>query len=98
MVWTGAILTSILFTVGKTLIALYLSESNTGATFGAAGAIIFFLPWISYSCLILFFGAEFTQVYGRRYGYQLEPSSHAVSTSDFEFKRDKLTNKESEVS
>ncbi|WP_339923807.1 YihY/virulence factor BrkB family protein [uncultured Cyclobacterium sp.] len=90
MVWTGAILTSVLFTIGKALIAFYLSESNPGETFGAAGAIILFLLWISYSCLILFFGAEFTQVYGRRYGYQLKPSSHAVRTSDFEHKKDKL--------
>lgn len=91
MVWIGAILTSILFTIGKALIALYLSESNPGATFGAAGAIILFLLWISYSCLILFFGAEFTQVFGRRYGYQFEPSSHAVRTSDFVHKKEKLT-------
>ena len=94
MVWIGAILTSILFTIGKALIALYLSESNPGATFGAAGAIILFLLWISYSCLILFFGAEFTQVFGRRYGYQFEPSSHAVRTSDFEQKKDKLSKRE----
>ncbi len=67
-VWVGAILTAVLFTVGKYLIGLYLGSSSVGSTYGAAGSLAVFLVWVYYSALILFFGAEFTQVYANRYG------------------------------
>lgn len=76
--WVGAILTAVLFTLGKFLLGLYFGEADPSSTYGAAGSIVLILLWVSYSCLILFFGAEFTWVYANRYGYSIEPSSHAV--------------------
>ncbi|MDX2214592.1 MAG: YihY/virulence factor BrkB family protein [Oculatellaceae cyanobacterium bins.114] len=72
-VWIGAILTSILFSIGRYLIGLYLGNSSFGSTYGAAGSLVILLAWIYYSVQILFFGAEFTQVYARRYGSQVKP-------------------------
>lgn len=66
-VWMGAIITSALFSVGKYLIGLYLGNSSYSSTFGAAGSLVVFMIWLNYSSLILFFGAEFTQVYRKRH-------------------------------
>ncbi|NTU84995.1 MAG: YihY/virulence factor BrkB family protein [Chloroflexales bacterium] len=74
----GAGITTALFFVGRLLIALYLRFTATGSTFGAAGSLVIVLIWIFYSAQILFFGAELTQVYARRYGSQIRPSSNAV--------------------
>ncbi|WP_086476687.1 MULTISPECIES: YihY/virulence factor BrkB family protein [Arenibacter] len=76
-VWKGAILTSVLFVVGKTLLGLYFAEAAPGSTYGAAGTVVLILLWVSYSCLILFFGAQFTYIYARRYGQGITPSSVA---------------------
>lgn len=70
-VWMGAFVTSLLFSLGKTLIGLYLGNSAVGSTFGAAGSLVLLLLWIYYSAQILFFGAEFTQVYANRYGSKM---------------------------
>ncbi len=67
-VWVGAAFTSLLFTIGKTLIGLYLGNSGISSTYGAAGSLVVVLLWIYYSAQILLFGAEFTQVYAKRYG------------------------------
>lgn len=67
-VWIGAFFTAILFSIGKTIIGLYLGSSAVGTTFGAAGSLVIILLWIYYSAQILFFGAEFTQVYANRLG------------------------------
>ena len=76
-VWIGAALTSILFTVGKFLIGLYLGHSAVSSTYGAAGALITVLLWVYYSALIFFLGAEFTQVYATQYGSGMAPDEHA---------------------
>ena len=68
-VWIGAILTAVLFVFGEFLLSLYFGKSNPGSTYGAAGSIVLVLLWVSYSCLIFFFGAEFTRVYSKRYGH-----------------------------
>ncbi len=62
-VWIGALLTALLFTVGKYLIGLYLGSSTIGSTYGAAGSVVVLLVWIYYSAQIFFFGAEFTRVW-----------------------------------
>ena len=62
-VWVGALLTAALFVVGKFAIGFYLGVSDVGSAYGAAGSVIVILVWIYYSALILFFGAEFTQVW-----------------------------------
>src|SRR5690606_35657081 len=81
-VWIGAALTSLLFSIGKYAIGLYLGQSSASSVFGAAGSLVVVLLWIYYSALILFFGAEFTQVYARRYGSGIVPSSEAIPLSD----------------
>lgn len=83
-VWVGAIVTAILFVIGKTLIGLYLGYSDPGSAYGAAGSIILILLWVSYTSLILFFGAEFTQTYGRRHGMEIIPVEFAVRVSKAE--------------
>jgi membrane protein len=78
-VWIGAAFTAILFTIGKTLIGLYLGNSGVASTYGAAGSLVIVLLWVYYSAQILLFGAEFTQVYARRYGSQIRPADDAVA-------------------
>jgi len=63
----GALLTSILFVVGKYLLAIYFSEVEPGSTYGAAGSIILIMLWVSYTSLILFYGAHFTRTYSIKY-------------------------------
>jgi membrane protein len=82
-VWVGAGVTALLFIGGKYALSLYFEHANPGSAYGAAGSIILMLMWMSYSCLILFFGAEFTQVYARRYGQHIQPSGHAVRRADY---------------
>ena len=77
-VWIGAAATAFLFTLGKYLLGLYLGRSGASSAYGAAGALILILLWIYYSAQILFLGAEFTQVYARRYGSRIVPAEHAV--------------------
>jgi membrane protein len=67
-VLVGALFTSILFSVGKELLGFYLGNGSFGSAYGAAGSVITVLAWIYYSVQIMLFGAEFTQVYTRRYG------------------------------
>lgn len=62
-VWTGAIGTSLLFTVGKLLLGLYLGKASVGSAYGAAGSLVAVIVWVYYSAQIFFFGAEFTRVY-----------------------------------
>jgi membrane protein len=76
-VWVGAALTSILFTVGKYLIGLYIGTSGVSSTFGAAGSLITILVWVYYSSLIFFLGAEFTRVYATQYGSGVAPAENA---------------------
>lgn len=76
-VWSGAIVTALLFTIGKFLLGLYFGEFKPTSAFGKAGTIILIMMWINYSCMLIFFGAEFTQVYSRKKGYRIQPSKHA---------------------
>jgi membrane protein len=87
-VWVGAIVTAILFEAGKFALSIYFGKAEPGSAYGAAGSIVLILLWVSYSCMILFFGAEFTQVYARRYGHTIEPSSHALPQDDCESKKE----------
>lgn len=62
-VWVGALVTAMLFTIGKTLTGIYLAHSSVASAFGAAGSLVIVLVWVYYSACILFLGAEFTHVY-----------------------------------
>ena len=75
----GGMVTSLLFAIGKLLIGLYLGHSGAASTYGAAGSLVVLLLWIYYSAQILFFGAEFTQLYANRYGSQIQPSAKATT-------------------
>jgi membrane protein len=67
-VWLGAILTAALFEVGKFLIGLYIGKQGLESTYGAAASIVVLLIWIYYTAQLVLMGAEFTNVYARRYG------------------------------
>jgi len=62
-VWTGSFVTSLLFIIGKSVLGLYFGKVDPGSGYGAAGSVIIILLWISYSSMIVFFGAELTKVY-----------------------------------
>mgnify|MGYP003581071261 FL=1 len=81
-VWTGAALTSILFTIGKFFIGLYLGSSGVTSIYGAAGSLITILLWVYYSSLIFLFGAEFTQVYANMYGSGVVPTEDVQTVAD----------------
>ncbi|MFS4418237.1 YihY/virulence factor BrkB family protein [Maribacter sp. 2307ULW6-5] len=74
----GAVLTAVLFVVGKSALGFYFGQAEPGSTYGAAGTIVLVLLWVSYSCLILFFGAEFTYSYAETFGHGVEPNKKAV--------------------
>jgi membrane protein len=76
-VWVGAAVTALLFTIGKSLIGLYLGRSTVASVYGAAGSLIVILLWIYYSAQVVFFGAEFTKVYSRRFGSVVVPDKLA---------------------
>ncbi|MGZ7031516.1 MAG: YihY/virulence factor BrkB family protein [Thermoanaerobaculia bacterium] len=67
-VWLGGAFTAFLFVLGKFGLALYISKAAPGSSYGAAGSLVVLLVWIYWSAQILFFGAEFTQVYARSHG------------------------------
>jgi membrane protein len=77
-VWVGAIITSVLFALGQYALGFYFSQAEPGSTYGAAGSIILILLWASYASLILFFGAEVTYVFAKRYGRGVKPTKAAV--------------------
>jgi membrane protein len=81
-VWIGALSTAVLFTIGKFFIGLYLGKAAVGSAYGAAGSLVVLLIWIYYSAQILFFGAELTQVYARRYGTQGNKSPQRAEAGD----------------
>lgn len=74
-VWTGAVVTALLFVGGKMLLALYLANSNVTSAYGAAGSLIALLLWCYYAAQIVFLGAEFTRIHARTHGGRtaLEP-------------------------
>ena len=78
-VWIGAVVTSLFFTFGRYLISLYLVNAAVSSAYGAAGSLAVFLLWTYYSSQILFFGAEFTQVYAQLRGHHIVPAPHAVA-------------------
>jgi membrane protein len=77
-VWAGSIATAILFMIGKFAIALYVSKSSLGTTYGTAGSFVVLLVWIYYSSFILYFGAEFTKAWALKYGSHINPNEYAV--------------------
>ena len=81
-VWLGAFFTAGLFTLGKVGLGLYLGRAAVGSAYGAAGSLVVILIWVYWSAQILFFGAEFTQVYARTRGSLIGDRSKAKSRDD----------------
>jgi membrane protein len=79
-VWIGAAVTALLFTIGKALIGFYIGYSSLSSTYGAAASLVVILLWVYYSAQILFFGAEFTQVYANTYGSRIRSESTGRTT------------------
>jgi membrane protein len=77
-VWMGAIVTALLFVLGKFLLGFYIGRQSFNSTYGAAGSILVLLLWVYYSAQILLFGAEFTQVYTKKFGSFILPDENAV--------------------
>ena len=77
-VWIGAVITAILFGIGKWLLGFYLGSGAAGSAYGAASSLITLLLWVYYSSQILLFGAEFTQVCAARAGRAFKPTQYAV--------------------
>ena len=88
-VWAGALTTAVLFMLGKLAISFYISRSDIGTTYGAAGSLVILLLWIYYSSFILYFGAVFTKNYALKYRGSITPKEYAVT----EEKEEKETGK-----
>ena len=83
-VWLGSLFTGLLFTIGKTGLAFYFGKAEPTSIYGAAGSIVLILLWVSYSSMILFFGAEFTAAYAQMYSGKVAPSKIAVAIAPVE--------------
>ena len=77
-VWIGAMITALLFIVGKFALGLYFGKAEPGSTYGAAGSIILIMLWVNYSSMIVFFGAEYTKQFSLERGEKIEAKKDAV--------------------
>jgi membrane protein len=92
VVWIGALVTAILFTLGKFLLGFYFGKTDPGSAFGAAGSLILILLWVNYSGLIFFFGAEFIKVSARHKNVDITLSSHAQRTEANRYRQEQKAN------
>lgn len=88
-VMAGSMLTALLFMLGKFGISFYISKTEVGSTYGAAGSLAVLLVWIYYSSLILYFGAEFTKAYAMQFGGAIYPSEYAITVKEVEIENGK---------
>ncbi|HTN18414.1 MAG TPA: YihY/virulence factor BrkB family protein [Chitinophagaceae bacterium] len=95
-VFAGAIVTAVLFLIGKFAISLYISQTQVGSTYGAAGSLVVLLVWVYYSSIILYLGAEFTKAYALMYGSAIHPNDYAVTMKQVEVEMGHQTIQEKE--
>lgn len=88
-VLAGSMLTALLFMLGKFGISFYISKTQVGSTYGAAGSLVILLVWIYYSSLILYFGAEFTKAYAMQFGSAIHPNDYAITIKEVEIENGK---------
>lgn len=81
-VWIGSMVTALLFDIGKSALGFYFGKANPGEGYGPAGSVILILLWVSYTSMIVFYGAEFTRAYADSYDGRIKPSDHAVKDPD----------------
>ena len=87
----GAVATMVLFLIGKFAISFYISKTNVGTTYGAAGSLIILILWIYYSSMIVYFGAEFTKFYAVTFGDEIKPTDFAVTVRQIEEEKGKMS-------
>ncbi len=97
-VMSGAMVTAVLFMLGKFGISFYIGQSDVGGTYGAAGSLVILLLWAYYSSIILYFGAEFTKAYAVKYGAEIHPNAYAVTTKEVEVEQGNASVQETEKS
>jgi membrane protein len=78
----GSLVTSLLFTVGKQVLSVYLGRASYRSTYGAAGSVVVFIAWVYYSSQIFFLGAEFTKAFASRYGSRLNESPSDIALAN----------------
>ena len=78
-VWMGSLITSFLFTMGKYGLGLYFGTATPGIGYGAAGSVILIMLWVSYSSMIVYYGAEFTHAYANTVSGKVPPTDIAAS-------------------
>lgn len=89
-VWVGALITALLFTIGKYVIGIIISSTNIETTYGAAGSLAAILLWVFYSSVIVLLGALMTKIYFLHKGYTIHPTSNAVAVETREIEREEL--------
>ncbi len=77
-VWIGSIVTALLFEIGKFALGLYFGTANPGAGYGTAGSVILIMLWVSYSSMIVFYGAEFTHAYAEKRDGKIQPDENGI--------------------
>ncbi len=93
----GAFFTSILFMLGKLGITFYITYTDVGSTYGAAGSLVVLLLWVYYSAAILYFGAEFTKFYAIKFGREIKPNKYAVLVQTRETEKEGERIKEEDI-
>ncbi|WP_018477425.1 YihY/virulence factor BrkB family protein [Pontibacter roseus] len=90
-VWVGAVVTAILFTLGKYVLNIYFQHDPLADTYGAAGSLVLILVWVYYTSIIFLLGAEFTQVYSEEHDSGIQPNDTAVKVEKQEVETDEDT-------
>jgi len=83
--------------LGKFGISIYISQTQVGSTYGAAGSLVVLIVWIYYSSIILYLGAEFTKAYAVEYGDDIHPNDYAVTTKEIEVETGRKTVQQQEL-
>ena len=84
-VWIGSFVTAFLFEIGKYALGLYFGKANPGTGYGAAGSVILIILWVTYSSMIVLFGAEFTHAYATMFSGKVAPTE--IAKKDISVKR-----------
>jgi membrane protein len=95
-VWPGAMVTALLFILGKFLLGLYFGKADPASAYGAAGSIVLLMLWVNYSSMIVFLGAEYTKQFAVFYGKGIQPTDDAVLVEGDEAER-KVADKKAAV-
>ena len=74
----GAVVTTVFFLIAKYALSFYFGKAEPGSVYGAAGSLVVIMLWVTYTGVILLFGAAFTKTYAEKYGRHIEPSAHAT--------------------